>query len=206
MKVYGHPASTCVRKVLITLAEKGHEAEFVLVDIMKGEHKQPPYLARHPFGVIPALEDDDGFQLYESRAIIRYLDERLPGTSLTPKDIKDHARMEQLISIEQSYFSGGAFKIFWNLMFKKMMGQEPDTAVVEQGKAEVTRTLDIVEKDLANREFLAGNAFTLADITWMPYVAYVFGSGEGGLVTARPNFARWWERVSARPSWKKVAG
>lgn len=205
MKVYGHPASTCVRKVLMTLGEKGQEAEFVMVDIMKGEQKQPSYLEKNPFAVVPALEDD-GFSMYESRAIIRYLDERLSGPALTPKDIKDRARMEQYISVEQSYFSPAAMKVIWNLMFKKMMGQEPDMAVVEQGKSEVSRTLDIVEKDLARREFLAGDAFTLADITWMPYAQYLVGSGEGALLTDRPKVGAWWQRVSSRPTWRKVVG
>jgi glutathione S-transferase len=197
--------STCARKVLTTLAEKGHEAEFVMVDVMKGEQKQPGYLAKQPFGLVPVLEDDD-FTMYESRAIIRYLDERLSGPALTPKDLKDRGRMEQFISMEQSYFSAPALKIIWNLMFKKMMGQEPDMAAVSQGKADVARTLDVVEKELATREFLAGSAFTLADIVWMPYAQYLVSSGEGALLTDRPNVAAWWKRVSGRSSWVKVAG
>lgn len=205
MKLYGHPASTCTRKVLLTLAEKGHEAEFVLVDIMKGEHKQPPFLAKQPFGVIPVLEDGD-FSLYESRAIIRYLDDKLAGPSLTPKDAKERARMEQYTSIEYSYFSPAAMKIVMNLMFKKMMGQEPDMAAVQQGKADTAKALDIVEKDLAGREFLAGSSFSLADVTWMPYVQYVFAAGEGALITDRPNVGAWWRRVSSRPTWQKIAG
>jgi glutathione S-transferase len=205
MKVYGHPISTCTRKVLTTLAEKGHEAEFVMVDIMKGEQKQPGYLAKQPFGVVPLLEDDD-FTLYESRAIIRYLDERLSGPALTPKDLKDRGRMEQFISIERSSFSPPAMKVIWNLMFKKMMGQEPDMDAVTQGKTEVSRTLDIVDKELATREFLAGSAFTLADITWMPYAQYLVASGEGALLTDRPNVGAWWKRVSGRSSWVRVAG
>jgi glutathione S-transferase len=205
MKVYGHPMSTCTRKVLATLAEKGHEAEFVMVDIMKGEHKVPSYLAKQPFGVIPVLEDD-GFSLYESRAIIRYLDERLEGPALTPKDLKDRGRMEQYISIEQSYFSPAAMKVIWNLLFKKMMGQEPDMAVVTQGKTEVAKTFDIAEKDLATREYLGGSALSLADIVWAPYMQYLVASGEGALITERPHVSAWWKRVSCRSSWVKVAG
>src|SRR5271169_2565324 len=110
MKLYGHPMSTCTRKVLTTLAEKGHEADFVIVDLMKGEHKQEAHVARQPFGRVPAL-DDGGFWLYESRAIVRYLDEKLAGPKLTPADIQDRASMEQWISVEYSYFSPAAMKI-----------------------------------------------------------------------------------------------
>ena len=87
MKVYGFPGSTCTRKVLMTLHEKNCPYAFIPVDLGKGEHKQPEHLARQPFGVVPVL-DHDGFVLYESRAIIRYLDAALVGEKLTPTDLK----------------------------------------------------------------------------------------------------------------------
>lgn len=122
MKVYGLPMSTATRMVLATLAEKGQEAELVSVDLTKGEHKASPHVERHPFGVIPVLEDDDGFRLYESRAIIRYLDRKLPGASLTPSDVHAYARMEQFISVEHCYFSPAAMKVIWERLFKKFLG------------------------------------------------------------------------------------
>lgn len=204
MKVYGHPMSTCTRKVLTTLAEKGHEAEFALVDLMKGEQKKPEYMAMHPFGVIPVLEDD-GFQMYESRAIIRYLDAKLSGPSLTPSDLKARGRMEQWISVEQSYFTPGAMKIIMQAMFAPMRGQEPDKGIIDQGRADCAKALDVIEKALNGSEYLAGS-FSLADISWMPYVQYVVGAGSADLVKDRPNVAAWWKRISERPSWKKVAG
>jgi glutathione S-transferase len=205
VKVYGHPISTCTRKVLTTLAEKGHAHEFGLVDLFKGQQKSPEHLARHPFGVVPVLEDD-GYSLYESRAIIRYLDAKLPGVSLTPKDLHERGRMEQLISVEQSYFSPQAMKIVSQLLFNKMQGKEPDMAVVSAAKGEVSKVLDVTEKHLAGKEFLAGGSFSLADIDWMPYVQYVVQAGEGALITDRPNVGAWWKRVSSRPTWQKVVG
>ncbi|HSN97886.1 MAG TPA: glutathione S-transferase N-terminal domain-containing protein [Candidatus Nanopelagicales bacterium] len=205
MKVYGHPMSTCTRKVLTTLAEKGVEAEFQLVDIMKGEQKVPSFLAMQPFGVIPVI-DDGGFVLYESRAICRYLDAKLPGTSLTPSDPKDRAMMEQWLSIEQSYFSPQAMKIVMNMMFAPMMGKEPDMAVVEAARTETGKVLDVAGRTLEKQEYLAPGGFSIADISWMPYVVYLFGAKAGDLITSRPAVAAWWERVSSRPSWKKVAG
>ncbi|MEV0401053.1 glutathione S-transferase N-terminal domain-containing protein [Actinoallomurus sp. NPDC050550] len=105
MRVYGSATSACTHKVLMVFAEKGHEAELVEVDVLRGQDKLPEHVARMPFGEIPVL-DDDGFLLYESRAIIRYLDQRLPGPSLTPDDIRLRGLMEQWISVEQSYVSG----------------------------------------------------------------------------------------------------
>jgi glutathione S-transferase len=205
MKLYGHPISTCTQKILLTLAEKGHKAEFELVDLTKGAHKSPDYLAKHPFGVVPFL-DDDGYTIYESRAIIRYLDRTLSGMSLTPKDDKAYGRMERMIGVEQSYFTPGWGKIAFQLVFGRMQGKEPDMAVVDQGKAEVAKAFDVVEKEMAGCAFLAGNEFSLADVTWMPYVAYLFKAGEGALVTDRPNVAAWWKRVSERPTWQKIVG
>lgn len=204
MKVYGHPMSTCTRKVLTVLAEKGHEAEFVLVDLMKGEQKSPENLARNPFGVVPTLEDDD-FTLYESRAIIRYLDQKLPGTQLTPTELKARARMEQWISVEQSYFSTPAVHILMQRLIQPMRGQQPDEEVIKASSAEVARVLDIVDKALASQEYLAGSSYSLADICWMPYLQALVTAKAGELITERPHVAAWWKRLSERPAWIKVS-
>jgi glutathione S-transferase len=204
MKLYGHPASTCTRKVLTVLAEKNAAHDFVLVDIMKGEQKTPAYLARHPFGVVPAI-DDNGFVLYESRAIIRYLDATLAGTSLTPADAKGRALMEQWISVESSYFSPPAMKAILNIMYASMGGKSPDLEVVEAGKAGANKALDVLEANLAGKDFLAGT-FSLADITYAPYVQYMFDMNIAQGVSERPNCLAWWKRVSGRPSWQKAIG
>src|SRR5580700_11256719 len=103
LKLFGHPRSTCTRKVLMTLAETNLPFEMTVIDFAKGEHKQEPHLHRQPFGRIPAI-DDDGFTMFESRAICRYLNERASG-NLIPRDIKARAKMEQWISIETSEFT-----------------------------------------------------------------------------------------------------
>ena len=203
MKLFGNPMSTCTQKVLTTLAEKGHEAQFVNVDLGKGEHKSPEHIARQPFGVVPALEDD-GFALYESRAIIRYLDSKLPGPSLVPADLKARALMEQWISVEQSYFSSPAVKIVIQRLFAPMRGAQPDEGIVSQAKQDAAKPLDVINKALASSEYLAGSTFSLADICFMPYVNYMFMARTGELITDRPHVAAWWKRVGARPSWAKV--
>lgn len=204
MKVFGHPASTCTRKVLCTLAEKGASFEFVVVDITKGEQKSAEHLARQPFGVVPAI-DDDGFALYESRAIVRYLDATLPGTSLTPADAKHRALMEQWISVEHSYFSPHAMKSVLNIWYASMAGKQPDADVVAKGLADATRALDVLEQALVGKEYLAGT-FSLADIVYAPYLQYLQDMGINAIVTERPNVLAWWQRVSARPSWQKAIG
>lgn len=205
MKVYGHPASTCTRKVLCLLAEKGASAEFVMVDIMKGSQKTADHLARHPFGVVPVLEDDDGFVLYESRAILRYLDAKVEGPRLTPKSLKDNALMEQWISVEQSYFSPPAMKAILEVFFAPMKGTTPDADVITKGKAEAAKALDVLERQLVGKEFVVGD-FSLADITYAPYLQYLFDTKAGDIVAERPNVSAWATRVLERPSWKKALG
>jgi glutathione S-transferase len=203
MKVYGYPLSTCTRKVLTVLAEKKYTAEFIPIDILKGEQKQPSYLSRHPFGVVPVLEDN-GFSLYESRAIIRYLDDKLGGTKLTPQGREDKARMDQWISVEQSYFSGPALQMIKQLYFAPAAGGKPDTTIVAEARPRVERALEVADKALTTHDYLAGT-FSLADITWMPYVEYLFASKVGDLVTNRKYLSAWWNRVSERPSWREVS-
>src|SRR4051812_715707 len=204
MKLYGSSMSTCTRKVFCTLAEKGKEVEFVSVDLMKGEQKQPSYVkAQHPFAKVPVLEDG-AFTMYESRAIIRYLDETLPGPQLTPADAKGRALMEQWTSVEEFYFSGPALKIARERVFKPMLGMSGDEQNVEAGKEELSRTLDVLEQRLAIAPYLAGSSFSLADLGYLPYIDYLFVANEGALITSRPHVAAWWKRIHERPSWQKV--
>ncbi len=205
MKLYAHPMSTCSRKVLTVLAEKNVEAEMVVIDLMKGAQKHESFLETQPFGVVPAI-DDDGFKLYESRAIMRYLDETLPGIALTPKDAKGKARMEQFISIEHSYFSSHAMKIVGQKLMNPMRGQATDESIVEAARKALTTSLDVAEKEVAAHGFMGTTQFSLADIDWMPYVEYLFAAGSGDLFTSREHLGAWWKKVSERPSWKKATG
>lgn len=204
MKVYGHPMSTCTRKILATLAEKGASAELVTVDIFKGEHKQPAHLARQPFGVVPALEDGD-FKMYESRAICRYLDQTLPGPKLTPEDPKGRASMEQWISTEMSYFTPAGLGLIYEHILNPMAGKPTDAAKVTELETKLANTMVIVEAQLAKHPYVAGDAFTLADISFMPYVEFLKQTPSAKLL-ATPAATAWWDRVSMRPSWQKAIG
>jgi glutathione S-transferase len=203
MKLFGHPLSSCTRKVLVTLAEKGASADLTVVDLFIAEHKAQAHLARQPFGVIPVL-DDDGFILYESRAIIRYLDDKLPGASLTPRAPKDRARMDQWLSVDQSYVAPHTRALAVERILKKHEGTEPDAATAKAAEGALGSTLAIVDRALDGHDYLAGDAFSLADISLMPYVASLPMLHAAHLAAGLPRLGAWWERVSARPSWKSV--
>ncbi len=123
MKIYGHPMSTCTRKVLTSLVETNTPYELVTIDFGTLEHKKEPHLSRQPFGRVPTL-DDDGFTMYESGAMCRYINEKAGG-KLVPSDMRARAVMEQWISIESSYFSGPVMKFVFQHMFQRP--QEPGT-------------------------------------------------------------------------------
>lgn len=206
MLVFGNPMSTCTRKVLTVLGEKGAPFDFVTIDFQKGEHKAPAHVARQPFGQVPAFEDGD-LKLFESRAIIRYLDAKLPGVSLTPTNLADRARMEQWMSVEQSNFSPPMMKIFMQRVFVPMMGGATNEALVTEGYAGTEKALDVLETHLAGgKKFLVGDAFSLADVCYMPYLEYLGPAKAGDLITSRPNVNGWWENLRSRASWKKVSG
>lgn len=206
MKVYGHPMSTCTQKVLTVLAEKEHKADFVLVDLMKGETKSAEHVARQPFGVVPTI-DHDGFTLYESRAICRYLDEALPGAKLTPATARDRGMMEQWISVEQSYFSPAVMKILGQTLFAQMFGRAPDEAVLKAGRESLAKAASVLDKHLsAGSDYLVGSQFTIADICYLPYVAYTFAAQQGDIITDHKHLASWWSRCSERKSWQIASG
>ncbi|RYG65289.1 glutathione S-transferase family protein [bacterium] len=200
MKVFGHPMSTCTRKVLMTLAETGTPHEMVMVDLAKGEHKAAEHVARQPFGQLPAIEDD-GFGMYESRAIIRYLDDKA-GHKLTPKGAREKAVMEQWISVETSDFTPHAMTFIYEHIFKRPQGDEKLAAAGKQ----LDVALKVMDTELGKNTFLGSSTMTLADIGYMPYVEYLMATPAKAHLEKFPNVMAWWQRVSERPTWKKVSG
>lgn len=203
MKIFGNPMSTCTRRVTTALHEKQAKFDFGVIDFSKGEHKQAENLARQPFGQIPSLTDGD-FTLFESRAMIRYIDATVPGQSLTPKDPKAHALMEQWISVEMEQFNPGASGIVYQEVFVKMFGGATDTAKAEEAKQKLASVLPILDKHLAKGPHFVGDQFTLADICFMPYTEYALHTSAKDLILSHKNFAAWWQRVSERASWKQA--
>lgn len=199
MKIFGHPMSTCTRRVLMTLAETNTSYELELVDLMTGAHKQPAHLARQPFGQVPTLKDGD-FELYESRAMCRYLNDKANGP-LIPRDARDRARMEQWISIEASDFSGPSMKFVLHHIFK--FEQTPQT--LDTARAQLDTALGVMDKQLAGHPFIAGSSFSLADISFMPYIEYTMNTPLKEQFAKHPHVVAWWNKISERPTWRKVA-
>ena len=136
--LYGFDGSTYVRTVRMLLAEKAASYELVPVNVLKGEPREPAHLARHPFGKVPVL-DHDGFRVLETSAIAPYLDEVLPGPSLTPDNPKDRARMRMAMSFVDSYGYGAYTRGWVTSLFgaARVTGRDPRDTGSSCGSPEV---------------------------------------------------------------------
>jgi glutathione S-transferase len=200
MKIFGDPRSTNTRKVLATLAELELPYELMHVDFARGEHKHDAHLKRQPFGQMPAL-DDDGFMLYETHAMCRYLNARAGGT-LMPSDLRARATADQWMSIESANFSAYAMKFVYHYLLRV----EQDAATLTHATAGFDKALSILAKELSAKPYLAGDAFTLADICYMPYFEYTVLTPAEAHISKYPSVLAWWSKVRDRPAWRKVAG
>jgi glutathione S-transferase len=200
IELYGSAPSTCTRKVLTALLETNTPYRLNLIDFAKREHKAEPHLSRQPFGQVPAI-DDDGFVLFESRAICRYISAKA-GDKLIGSSIKDRALMDQWSSVEQTNFSPHAMKFVYHYTFKR--AQEP--AVLEAAEAALDKAFSVLSRPLEKQAFLVGEKFTIADIGYMPYLEYLEQSPIKDKLAQYPHVAAWWGRLRERESWRKVSG
>ena len=199
--VFGARYSTYVRSVLLALAEKGVAYELQEVDVFRDGGAAPDYLARQPFGRIPAFEHD-GFRLYETAAILRYVDEAFPGPALQPADPAGRARVTQIVGILDSY----AYRpMVWDIFVERSRGTSeegtPDEAKIAAAIPKSAICLRAIAELMGEASYLAGDALTLADLHFVPIFAYLRLTPEGrSLIGAAPAISRWWDAVSARPS------
>jgi len=200
IKIFGHPMSTCTRKVLMTLGETKTPFEMITVDLQKGEHKQEPHIGRQPFGQVPAM-DDDGFALYESRAMCRYINEKVKG-NLEPADLQGRAMMEEWISIESANFTSHVMKFVYEHVFHRP--QEP--AVIEAATKGLETALGVMEARLGKSAYLAGADFSIADICFMPYFEYGMATPAKEIFAKYPHVSAWWNKTSERATWQKAVG
>ena len=199
IKIYTYPLSTNSRKVRIMLLEKGLEFERINVDLSKREQKNAEYLKIHPFGQVPAL-DDDGFILYDSTIINEYLEDEYPHPPLLPNDSEGRARARLMEDFRDNCFNPPFVEIIHENR-KPEGGKDPK--VIEHGQKEITGCFDRIEKELEGKEYLAG-AFSLADIAFMPN----FDSLERFKIPVDPKFKNmhaWMARLKARPSFAESA-
>ena len=202
MKLYDAPFAPNARRVRMFLAEKGVDVARVPVDLAKMEHKGPDYGAVNPFHVVPALELDDGGVISESIAICRYFEELHPEPALfgrTPRERAEVEMWQRLAELQLMMSVAMTFRHTHPAMKEMENPQVPEWAEVNRGRAlTAMRRFDAA---LAGRRFLAGEAFSVADITGL--IAMDFTKPARIAVPEDlANLRRWREEVAARPSAK----
>lgn len=207
--VHTIPGSPFARSVFATLEEKG--ARYRIAPMAAGSHKSPEHLARHAFGRIPVLEHD-GFVLYETQAILRYLDRVLPDPSLTPADPHRAARMDQVMNINDWYLFHGVANVivFHRVVGPQLMGLAPDEAAIEAAMPNARVVFAELARLLGEQPYLAGDSVSLADLMVAPEIAFFTSTPEWvELGVPCNNLVAWLERMESRPSmrattWERV--
>lgn len=208
--VHTVPGSPFARAVMAVLEEKG--ARWRVSPLAPGAAKQEPHISRHPFGRMPVLEHD-GFTLYETQAILRYVDRVLPQPALTPADPRAAARMDQLMNVNDWYLFQGCASViaFHRVVAPRILGLAPDEAAIAAALPAGRKVFAELSRLLDGQDCFAGPQVSLADLILAPQIDLLAETPEWPeLSGGKPNLAGWLERMRRRPSmqattWEKVA-
>ncbi len=196
LTLYDFVFSPFARKVRIAMAEKGITCERVTVDLIAGEQRKPEYLAVNPHGRVPALVVD-GKPIYESSAIIEYLEETHPHPALLPKDALERARVRMIEETCDNSFLPAVGSVFTNTQWKPPAERDPKAA--EEGKRSVAFLNEWLNTELAGRPFLGGDMVSAADIAALCGVDFQQMAAVE-IDAKNQNLIAWHERMKARPS------
>ncbi|XP_027933712.1 glutathione S-transferase F9-like [Vigna unguiculata] len=205
VKVYGDYANP--KRVIVCLIEKEVEFEIVHVDGLKGENKLPEYLKLQPFGLLPVVKDGD-YILYESRAILRYYSEKYKnqGSALLGNTIEERGVVEQWLEVEAHNYDPPIYNLVMNILALPLVkGEAEDPKVTKENEEKLGKVLDIYEERLSHTKYLAGDFFSLADLSHLPFTHLLMNHMKKGyMIRERKHVSAWWDAISNRPSWKKV--
>ena len=208
MKLYDCQMAPNPRRVRVFLAEKGVNIPKTEVSIIEGENLKPEYLAVNPRGLLPTLELDDGNRIDETIAICRYIEETQPEPNLMGRDALEKAQIESWqrhMEFDGLNPTGEMFRnSFEGFKNRGLPGLENVQAIPElaaRGKAGVERFYERLEQRLSQRSYVAGERYTVADITALCVVDFA-GFAKMGIPEANTSTKRWHADVSSRPSAK----
>lgn len=204
------PGSPFARAVMATLEEK--RVPWRLAPLTPGETKQPAYLAHNPFGRMPTIEHS-GFSLYETQAILRYVDRMFRTPAMTPADPKLAARMDQAMNICDWYLfqNCGNIITFQRVVGPKLLGMTPDEAAIAEAMPRAHTVFAELSRLLGDQAFFVGDRPSLADMMIGSHLDFFAMTPEwDSLTEARKNLATWLQRLELRPSfqattWENIA-
>ncbi|MBZ9850529.1 glutathione S-transferase family protein [Mesorhizobium sp. CA14] len=199
--LFGADYSIYVRIARMALEEKGVGYELVPLDIFAAEGIPAWYLEHHPFGRIPAFEHD-GFRLFETGAIARYVDEAFDGPALQPADARGRARTGQIIGMLDAY---GYRAMVWDVAVERLEKAAPDEALITGGLRQAEMVLKVLTSLKAKGPWLLGEQVTLADLHAAPMIAYFVKVAEGRDLLARfADIRDWFAQIAGRPSFMRT--
>jgi glutathione S-transferase len=203
--VHGIDGSPFVNSVRLALHEKGVAYEFAEMPFGTGAHKAPEHLARNPFGRIPVLEHDS-FMLYETQAILRYVDRAFAGPPLQPSEVRALARMDQIMNIHDWYVCPSITAgICFQRCIVPLMGGTPDEAKIATALPQSRLCLSELERLMGEGAYLAGDVVSLADLIMAPPFGYLVMTPEAPeLLKPHARLAAWWTRMSTRDSLQRA--
>ena len=205
IKLYGYLKATCTMRVLILLEELKLPYQLHKIDLLQREQKDPEYIKIQPFGKVPAL-DDNGFIIFESRCIIKYLSKKYDKNSImNGTNFEEETLIDNWLEVEGQNFNPPIASIVFEKVFKKMLGFDTDSYAVVRGLQQLHQVLDVYEKILSQREYIAGENFTLADISHMPYSYFLYEVADlKEPFEIHPNVFKWYKKIIGRDSWNKI--
>ena len=205
--LYGLTRSVYTRIARLALEEKGVRYSLEEVEIFGAAGVPADHFERHPFGRIPVLAHD-GFVLYETGAITRYVDEVFPGPRLQPREPRARARMSQVIGIVDSY----AYRpMIWGVFAARIVapeeGSATDETLVMESLAKSRTCCRALEEILGSERYFAGSELTLADLHALPILLYFSLTPDGAeTLAAHPRLREWLDRGATRPSVQRTRG
>ena len=198
IKIWGRNTSSNVQKVMWAIGEIGLPHERIDIGGPFGKNREAAYLAMNPNGLVPTLEEEDGFLLWESNSIVRYLAAKHRVTALEPVDLHTRARASAWMDWQLSVFAPAITPGFVGLI--RTPPEKRDHAAIEDSKRRTTAAITILDEQLAKTAYVAGDAFSYGDIP-----AAVMANRYRQLVPERPplrNFERWYAAISSRQAFK----
>lgn len=202
VELYGYQYSVYSWIARLALEEKGASYHWIEINPFAPDVPES-YLALHPFKRVPALVHDT-FQVYETGAITRYVDEAFPGPRLQPTGPRHRARCSQFLSIIDSYVYWPLVRqVFSHRVFRPRLGRASDATEIQKGLDAAPEVLAALERLVADTEYLCGTELSLADIHLAPMIGYFAMAGEGeALLTRHRKLGHWWATMSARTAYR----
>lgn len=198
LKIWGRNTSSNVQKTIWGLAEMAIPFERIDAGGAFGKTTEPSYLAMNPNSLVPTLEEDDGFTMWESNSILRYLAAKHSAGVLEPADLKIRARAQMWMDWQLTVMGPAITPVFWQLI--RTPADKRDANVIAAAKEKTVAVARIMDTQLGRTAFLAGDAFSYGDIPLgIMIYRYVRLIPER---PATPNLDRWYAAISARPAFK----